>query len=172
MLNALEGIGLRYDGSCRPSTAYESHLARVASDTVSSSQVLSARAGATQPSSGMLSLELQARKSVVAPARPGRRQDPASGLGSAAVFPRREAARPELDKPDTLQWMDASSGASMPSAPSPFHERRALRPRRSKAWRVHHAYLLRAHRLPDDLPPPWRGRTGAGRLMRRCPRAG
>ncbi|MCZ7654952.1 MAG: hypothetical protein M5R42_12725 [Rhodocyclaceae bacterium] len=82
-----------------------------------------------------------------------------------AVFPRRGGRAPELDKPDTLQWMG-------PSWAHPCRQHhplsRALDLDIASFSEDSYAYLLEHRFLPDDLRRlAKRGQTGAGRL-RRC----
>ena len=160
VLNALEGVGLRCDGSLQALNSYENRVYQVGIEDAPSVVAKFYRPQRWRDAAILeehaFSLELQAREiPVVAPLAPdgGKTLHAAQGF-RFAVFPRRGGRAPELDKPDTLQWMGRFLGRiHAVGAITPFHERPTLDI--ATFGEDSYAYLLEHRFLPDDLLPAW-----------------
>ncbi|MBX3646247.1 MAG: serine/threonine protein kinase [Rhodocyclaceae bacterium] len=160
VLNALEGVGLRCDGSLQALNSYENRVYQVGVEDAPSVVAKFYRPQRWRDAAILeehaFSLELQAREiPVVAPLAldGGKTLHAAQGF-RFAVFPRRGGRAPELDKPDTLQWMGRFLGRiHAVGAITPFHERPTLDI--ASFGEDSYAYLLEHRFLPDDLLPAW-----------------
>ncbi len=161
VLNALDGIGLHCDGSLLALNSYENRVFQLG---IEDAQPVVAKFYRPQRWSDAAILEehafareLQEREiPVVAPLAldNGRTLHAAAGF-RFAVFPRRSGRAPDLDKPDTLQWMGRFLGRiHAVGAIAPFRERPALDI--ASFGEGSYAYLLEHRFLPDDLLPAWR----------------
>jgi Ser/Thr protein kinase RdoA (MazF antagonist) len=160
VLNALDGVGLHCDGSLLALNSYENRVYQIG---ISDAPPVVAKfyrperwSNASIHEEHAFSIELQEREiPVVAPLvlAGGKTLHTAEGF-RFAVFPRRGGRAPELDKPDTLQWMGRFLGRiHAVGAVTPFRERPTLDI--AGFGEGSRDYLL-AHRfLPDDLLPAW-----------------
>jgi Ser/Thr protein kinase RdoA (MazF antagonist) len=168
VLNALDGVGLRCDGTLLALNSYENRVYQVGIDDAPPlvAKFYRPSAGAMPPSSkNTPSPELPSAKSPSWrrwrwPARTLH----AGGGFRFAVFPRRGGRAPELDRPDTLQWMGRFLGRiHAVGAVAPFPRTAGLDI--ASFGERSRDYLLRT-RLPARRPAPClaeRGRAGAGR---------
>ncbi len=160
VLNALESVGLQCDGSQLALNSYENRVYQIgivdAPPVVAKFYRPERWSDAAILEEHAFALELQEREiPVVAPLAlaGGKTLHAAEGF-RFAVFPRRGGRAPELDKPDTLQWMGRFLGRiHAVGAVTPFRERPALDI--ASFGEASRDYLL-AHRfLPDDLLAAW-----------------
>ncbi len=160
VLNALESAGLQCDGSQLALNSYENRVYQIgivdAPPVVAKFYRPERWSDAAILEEHAFALELQEREiPVVAPLAlaGGKTLHAAEGF-RFAVFPRRGGRAPELDKPDTLQWMGRFLGRiHAVGAVTPFRERPTLDI--ASFGDDSRDYLL-AHRfLPDDLLPAW-----------------
>lgn len=160
VLNALEGVGLQCDGSQLALNSYENRVYQIgivdAPPVVAKFYRPERWSDAAILEEHAFALELQEREiPVVAPlALAGAKTLHAAEGFRFAVFPRCGGRAPELDKPDTLQWMGRFLGRiHAVGAVKPFRERPALDI--ASFGEASRDYLL-AHRfLPDDLLAAW-----------------
>jgi Ser/Thr protein kinase RdoA (MazF antagonist) len=161
VLNALESIGLNCDGSLLALNSYENRVYQVgiedAPPVVAKFYRPERWSDAAILEEHAFVQELQEREiPVVAPLAlaDGKTLHASQGF-RFAVFPRRGGRAPDLDKPDTLQWMGRFLGRiHAVGAVTPFRERPALDI--AAFGEASRDYLL-AHRfLPDDLLAAWR----------------
>jgi Ser/Thr protein kinase RdoA (MazF antagonist) len=161
VLNALESVGLNCDGSLLALNSYENRVYQVgiedAPPVVAKFYRPERWSDAAILEEHAFVQELQEREiPVVAPlALAGGKTLHTSQGFRFAVFPRRGGRAPELDKPDTLQWMGRFLGRiHAVGALTPFRERPALDI--ATFGEASRDYLL-AHRfLPGDLLAAWR----------------
>lgn len=160
VLNALESVGLQCDGSQLALNSYENRVYQIgivdAPPVVAKFYRPERWSDAAILEEHAFALELQEREiPVVAPLAlaGGKTLHAAEGF-RFAVFPRCGGRAPELDKPDTLQWMGRFLGRiHAVGAVTPFRERPALDI--ASFGEASRDYLL-AHRfLPDDLLAAW-----------------
>lgn len=174
VLNALEGVGLRCDGSLQALNSYENRVY-----LVGIADALPVVAKFYRPQrwrdeaileEHAFSRELQEREiPVVAPlALDGGRTLHAAHGFRFAVFPRRGGRAPELDKPDTLQWMGRFLGRiHAVGAIAPFRARPALDI--ASFGEDSYEFLLKHRFLPEDLLPAWQSvASQALEGVRRC----
>ena len=160
VLNALESAGLQCDGSQLALNSYENRVYQIgivdAPPVVAKFYRPERWSDAAILEEHAFTLELQEREiPVVAPlALAGRKTLHAAEGFRFAVFPRRGGRAPELDKPDTLQWMGRFLGRiHAVGAVMPFRERPTLDI--ASFGEDSRDYLL-AHRfLPNDLLAAW-----------------
>ena len=160
VLNALEGVGLQCDGSQLALNSYENRVYQIgivdAPPVVAKFYRPERWSDAAILEEHAFALELQEREiPVVAPlALAGAKTLHAAEGFRFAVFPRCGGRAPELDKPDTLQWMGRFLGRiHAVGAVTSFRERPALDI--ASFGEASRDYLL-AHRfLPDDLLAAW-----------------
>lgn len=160
VLNALEGVGLQCDGSQLALNSYENRVYQIgivdAPPVVAKFYRPERWSDAAILEEHAFALELQEREiPVVAPlALAGAKTLHAAEGFRFAVFPRCGGRAPELDKPDTLQWMGRFLGRiHAVGAVKPFRERPVLDI--ASFGEASRDYLL-AHRfLPDDLLAAW-----------------
>ena len=160
VLNALESVGLQCDGSQLALNSYENRVYQIgivdAPPVVAKFYRPERWSDAAILEEHAFALELQEREiPVVAPlALAGAKTLHAAEGFRFAVFPRCGGRAPELDKPDTLQWMGRFLGRiHAVGAVKPFRERPALDI--ASFGEASRDYLL-AHRfLPDDLLAAW-----------------
>lgn len=160
VLDALDGIGYRTSGSQFPLNSYENRVYQVGIDDEppviakfyrpgrwSEAQILEEHAFAAE----LVAHEIP----VVAPlAQDGRTLFAHQGF-LFAVFPRRGGRAPELDQPDTLEWLGRFLGRiHAVGAVRPFAERPALTPQTFGA--APRDLLLAGSFVPDDLLPAYR----------------
>jgi Ser/Thr protein kinase RdoA (MazF antagonist) len=160
VLNALEGVGLRCDGRLLPLNSYENRVYQVGLEDAgavvakfyrparwSDAQILEEHAFAGE----LASAEIP----VVAPLEfAGLTLRQSEGF-RFAVFPRRGGRAPELDDPETLEWLGRFIGRiHAVGASKPFVHRPRLdiesfgeEPR---------AFLLQSGFIPEDLAPAWK----------------
>jgi Ser/Thr protein kinase RdoA (MazF antagonist) len=160
VLNALEAQGLRCDGRLFPLNSYENRVYQVGIEDSSpvvakfyrperwsDAQILEEH-GFSQELAG-------AEIPVVAPiAFEGRTLRHHGGF-RLAVFPRRGGRAPELDDPETLEWLGRFIGRiHAAGASKPF----AHRPRLDIAsfGEESRAFLLASGFIPADLAPAWK----------------
>ena len=160
VLNALEGIGLPCDGALLALNSYENRVYQLGLADAPPVVAKFYRPGRWSDAAILeehaFALELQEREiPVVAPlALAGAKTLHAAEGFRFAVFPRCGGRAPELDKPDTLQWMGRFLGRiHAVGAVKPFRERPVLDI--ASFGEASRDYLL-AHRfLPDDLLAAW-----------------
>ncbi len=178
VLNALEGIGLPCDGALLALNSYENRVYQLGLADARPVVAKFYRPGRWSDAAILeehaFALELQEREiPVVAPlALAGAKTLHAAEGFRFAVFPRRGGRAPELDKPDTLQWMGRFLGRiHAVGAVTPFRERPTLNI--ASFGEASRDYLL-AHRfLPGDLLDAWRSVAdqaldGVGRCYERA----
>jgi Ser/Thr protein kinase RdoA (MazF antagonist) len=174
VLNALEGIGLPCDGALLALNSYENRVYQVG--LVDTAPVVAKfyRPGRWSDAAILeehaFAQELHAREiPVVAPLALAENKTLHAAAGFRfAVFPRRGGRAPELDKPDTLQWMGRFLGRiHAVGALSPFRERPVLDI--ASFGMDSRDYLLEHRFLPDDLLAAWQSVAGqALDGIRRC----
>jgi Ser/Thr protein kinase RdoA (MazF antagonist) len=160
VLNALESIGLVCDGSLLALNSYENRVFQVGLADAPAVVAKFYRPGRWSDAAILeehaFARELQEREiPVVAPllVAGGKSLHAAAGF-RFAVFPRRGGRAPELDKPDTLQWMGRFLGRiHAVGALTPFRARPALDI--ASFGEASRDYLLEHRFLPDDLRQPW-----------------
>ena len=161
VLNALEGIGLPCDGALLTLNSYENRVYQLGLADAPPVVAKFYRPGRWSDAAILeehaFTLELQAREiPVVAPLAlaGGKTLHAAEGF-RFAVFPRRGGRAPELDRPDTLQWMGRFLGRiHAVGAVMPFRERPTLNI--ASFGEDSRAYLLAHGFLPADLLDAWR----------------
>jgi Ser/Thr protein kinase RdoA (MazF antagonist) len=161
VLNALEGIGLPCDGALLTLNSYENRVYQLGLADAPPVVAKFYRPGRWSDAAILeehaFALELQAREiPVVAPLSlaGGKTLHAAEGF-RFAVFPRRGGRAPELDRPDTLQWMGRFLGRiHAVGAVTPFRERPTLNI--ASFGEDSRAYLLAHNFLPADLLDAWR----------------
>ncbi len=174
VLNALDSVGLHCDGSLLALNSYENRVYQVgivdARPVVAKFYRPGRWSDAAILEEHAFAIELQEREiPVVAPlALDGGRTLQAAGGFRFAVFPRRGGRAPELDRPDTLQWMGRFLGRiHAVGAVKPFSERPTLDI--ASFGEDSMAYLLANRFLPDDLLAAWQSVAGqALDGVRRC----
>ena len=174
VLNALDSVGLHCDGSLLALNSYENRVYQVgivdARPVVAKFYRPGRWSDAAILEEHAFAIELQEREiPVVAPLAfdGGRTLHSAEGF-RFAVFPRRGGRAPELDRPDTLQWMGRFLGRiHAVGAVKPFSERPTLDI--ASFGEDSMAYLLANRFLPDDLLAAWQSVAGqALDGVRRC----
>ena len=161
VLNALEGIGLPCDGALLTLNSYENRVYQLGLADAPPVVAKFYRPGRWSDAAILeehaFTLELQAREiPVVAPLAlaGGKTLHEAEGF-RFAVFPRRGGRAPELDQPDTLQWMGRFLGRiHAVGAVMPFRERPTLNI--ASFGEDSRDYLLAHGFLPEDLLDAWR----------------
>ena len=161
VLNALEGIGLPCDGALLTLNSYENRVYQLGLADAPPVVAKFYRPGRWSDAAILeehaFTLELQAREiPVVAPLAlaGGKTLHAAEGF-RFAVFPRRGGRAPELDRPDTLQWMGRFLGRiHAVGAVMPFRERPTLNI--ASFGEDSRDYLLAHGFLPEDLLDAWR----------------
>ena len=161
VLNALEGIGLPCDGALLTLNSYENRVYQLGLADAPPVVAKFYRPGRWSDAAILeehaFALELQEREiPVVAPLAlaGGKTLHAAEGF-RFAVFPRRGGRAPELDRPDTLQWMGRFLGRiHAVGAVMPFRERPTLNI--ASFGEDSRAYLLAHGFLPADLLDAWR----------------
>lgn len=174
VLNALDSVGLHCDGSLLALNSYENRVYQVgivdARPVVAKFYRPGRWSDAAILEEHAFAIELQEREiPVVAPlALDGGRTLQAAGGFRFAVFPRRGGRAPELDRPDTLQWMGRFLGRiHAVGAVKPFSERPTLDI--ASFGENSLAYLLANRFLPEDLLAAWQSVAGqALDGVRRC----
>ncbi|MEZ5614311.1 MAG: serine/threonine protein kinase [Rhodocyclaceae bacterium] len=174
VLNALEGIGLPCDGALLALNSYENRVYQVglvdAPPVVAKFYRPGRWSDAAILEEHAFAQELHAREiPVVAPLALAENKTLHAAAGFRfAVFPRCGGRAPELDKPDTLQWMGRFLGRiHAVGALSPFRERPVLDI--ASFGMDSRDYLLEHRFLPDDLLAAWQSVTGqALDGVRRC----
>ena len=173
-LNALESIGLQCDGSLLALNSYENRVYQIG---IVDAPPVVAKFYRPQRWSDAAILEehafvgeLHEREiPVVAPLAldGGKTLHTADGF-RFAVFPRRGGRAPDLDKPDTLQWMGRFLGRiHAVGAVMPFRERPTLDI--ASFGKDSYDFLLKHRFLPEDLLPAWQSVAGqALDGVRRC----
>lgn len=160
VLNALESVGLPCDGSLLALNSYENRVYQVG---IVDAPPLVAKFYRPQRWSDAAILEehafaqeLHEREIPVVAPLPlagGRTLHHAQGF-RFAVFPRRGGRAPELDRPDTLQWMGRFLGRiHAVGAVAPFRERPCLDI--AGFGEASRDYLLAHGFLPEDLRTAW-----------------
>jgi Ser/Thr protein kinase RdoA (MazF antagonist) len=160
VLNALESVGLQCDGSQLALNSYENRVYQIgivdAPPVVAKFYRPERWSDAAILEEHAFARELYEREiPVVAPLAlaGGKTLHAAEGF-RFAVFPRRGGRAPELDKPDTLQWMGRFLGRiHAVGAVTPFRERPALDI--ASFGEDSRNYLLSHGFLPDDLLAAW-----------------
>ncbi len=160
VLNALDSVGLRCDGSLLALNSYENRVYQVgiadAPPVVAKFYRPQRWSDAAILEEHAFTRELHEREiPVVAPQGLDGGQTLHSAEGFRfAVFPKRGGRAPELDKPDTLQWMGRFLGRiHAVGAITPFRERPVLDI--ASFGEASYAYLLEHRFLPEDLLPAW-----------------
>lgn len=161
VLNALESLGLPCNGSLLALNSYENRVFQIgiedAPPVVAKFYRPERWSNAAILEEHAFSHELQEREiPVVAPLAfsGGKTLHAAAGF-RFAVFPRCGGRAPELDRPETLQWMGRFLGRiHAVGAQTPFRERPVLDiasfGEDSRDFLLHHGFL------PDDLLTAWR----------------
>ncbi|MBV6474885.1 MAG: Serine/threonine protein kinase RdoA [Rhodocyclaceae bacterium] len=160
VLNALESVGLPCDGSLLALNSYENRVYQVG---IVDAPPLVAKFYRPQRWSDAAILEehafaqeLHEREIPVVAPLPlagGRTLHHAQGF-RFAVFPRRGGRAPELDRPDTLQWMGRFLGRiHAVGAVAPFRERPCLDI--AGFGEASRDYVLAHGFLPEDLRTAW-----------------
>ncbi len=160
VLNALESVGLCCDGSLQALNSYENRVYQIgiadAPPVVAKFYRPERWSDAAILEEHAFARELEEREiPVVAPLAlaGGKTLHAAEGF-RFAVFPRRGGRAPELDKPDTLQWMGRFLGRiHAVGAVTPFRERPTLDI--ASFGEDSRDYLLSHGFLPDDLLAAW-----------------
>ena len=167
VLDALDGVGLRGDGRLLALNSYENRVYQVwleegpageAAGSVVAKFYRPARWSDAQIlEEHAYTRELAEREiPVVAPLAAENGATLHSWQGFRfAVFPRRGGRAPELEDPETLEWLGRFLGRiHAVGAIEPFRERPALDPesygREPRDWLLEHGFI------PDDLLPAWR----------------
>ena len=161
VLNALESVGLPCDGSLLALNSYENRVYQVGIEDAPPVVAKFYRPGRWSDAAILeehdFVRELHEREiPVVAPLAlaGGKTLHAAAGFRFAA-YPRRGGRAPELDKPDTLQWMGRFLGRiHAVGATKPFRERPTLDI--ASFGEASRDYLLGHGFLPDDLLAAWR----------------
>jgi Ser/Thr protein kinase RdoA (MazF antagonist) len=160
VLNALESVGLHCDGSLLALNSYENRVYQIgladAPPVVAKFYRPARWSDAAILEEHAFATELQEREiPVVAPlALAGGKTLHAAGGFCFAVFPRRGGRAPDLDRPDTLQWMGRFLGRiHAVGAVKPFSERPTLDI--ASFGEDSLAYLLANRFLPEDLLKTW-----------------
>lgn len=174
VLNALESVGLHCDGSLLALNSYENRVYQIGIAEAPPVVAKFYRPGRWSDAAILeehaFTDELREREiPVVAPLvlDDGKTLHVSEGF-RFAVFPRRGGRAPELDRPDTLQWMGRFLGRiHAVGAVTPFRERPTLDI--ASFGEDSRDYLL-AHRfLPEDLLAAWQSVAGqALDGVRRC----
>ncbi len=159
-LNALESVGLCCDGSLLALNSYENRVYQIGIADAPPVVAKFYRPGRWSDAAILeehaFAHELQEREiPVVAPLAlaGGKTLHAAEGF-RFAVFPRRGGRAPELDKPDTLQWMGRFLGRiHAVGAVKPFRDRPALDI--ASFGVASRDYLLARGFLPNDLVAAW-----------------
>lgn len=174
VLNAIDSVGLHCDGSLLALNSYENRVYQVGIADARPVVAKFYRPGRWSDAAILeehaFAIELQEREiPVVAPLAfaGGRTLHSAEGF-RFAVFPRRGGRAPELDRPDTLQWMGRFLGRIHAiGALKPFSERPTLDI--ASFGEDSLAYLLANRFLPEDLLAAWQSVAGqALDGVRRC----
>jgi len=159
VLTALEGIGLPCSGTLLALNSYENRVYQVGIDDASPVVAKFYRpqrwSDAAILEEHAFTQELAGREiPVVAPlVFSGKTLHEAAGF-RFAVFPRRGGRAPELDRPDTLQWMGRFLGRiHAVGAATPFRERPALDI--ASFGEASRDYLVAHGFLPEDLRAAW-----------------
>ncbi|MDT3735491.1 MAG: serine/threonine protein kinase [Denitratisoma sp.] len=160
VLNALESVGLQCDGSLLALNSYENRVYQIgiadAKPVVAKFYRPARWSDAAILEEHAFATELQEREiPVVAPLvlADGKTLHAAGGF-RFAVFPRRGGRAPDLDRPDTLQWMGRFLGRIHAiGAVTPFRERPTLDI--ASFGEDSLAYLLANRFLPEDLLAAW-----------------
>ena len=162
VLDALESVGLSCDGTLLALNSYENRVYQAGLADAPPVVAKFYRPGRWSDAAILeehaFARELQEREiPVIAPLplAAGTTLHHAGGF-RFAVFPRRGGRAPDLDRPDTLQWMGRFLGRIHAiGATSPFRERPLLDiASYGEAARDH---LLAHDFLPPDLLAPWQG---------------
>jgi Ser/Thr protein kinase RdoA (MazF antagonist) len=162
VLDALESVGLSCDGTLLALNSYENRVYQAGLADAPPVVAKFYRPGRWSDAAILeehaFARELQEREiPVIAPLplTAGRTLHHAAGF-RFAVFPRRGGRAPELDRPDTLQWMGRFLGRiHAVGATSPFRERPLLDI--ASYGEAARDYLLAHDFLPPDLLAPWQG---------------
>jgi Ser/Thr protein kinase RdoA (MazF antagonist) len=158
VLNALDGVGLRCDGTLLALNSYENRVYQVGIDDAAAAggQVLPAGrwSDAAILEEHAFVAELAEREiPVVAPLALAGATLHAGGGFRFAVFPRRGGRAPELDRPETLEWMGRFLGRiHAVGALAPFRERP---PGHRQLRRAFARFSAGTRFLPADLRPAW-----------------
>ncbi len=173
VLNALESVGLPCDGALLALNSYENRVYQVGLADAAPVVAKFYRPGRWSDAAILeehaFVRELHEREiPVVAPLPAGGETLHRAQGFRFAVFPRRGGRAPELDRPDTLQWMGRFLGRiHAVGAVKPFGERPTLDI--ASFGEASIGYLLEHGFLPDDVREAWRS-VAAQALegVRRC----
>ena len=159
VLNALDGAGLRCDGTLLALNSFENRVYQVGIDEAAPLVAKFYRPGRWSDAAILeehaFAAELAEREiPVVAPLALAGATLHAAGGFRFAVFPRRGGRAPDLDRPETLQWLGRFLGRiHAVGGLAPFRERPALDlasfGERSRDFLLEHDFL------PADLRPAW-----------------
>jgi len=159
VLDALDSVGLRGDGRLLSLNSYENRVYQVYLEDDSSIVAKFYRpdrwTNAQIAEEHAFALELAGREiPVVAPTVIGGRTLHVHAGFRFAVYPRRGGRSPDLDRPDTLEWIGRFIGRiHAVGATAPFRTRPALDPetfgREPRDW------LLDSDFIPDELREAW-----------------
>ncbi len=162
VLDALESVGLPCDGALLALNSYENRVYQAglvdAPPVVAKFYRPGRWSDAAILEEHAFARELQEREIPVIAPLPLAAGTTLHHAGSFrfAVFPRRGGRAPDLDRPDTLQWMGRFLGRiHAVGATSPFRERPLLDI--ASYGEAARDYLLAHDFLPPDLLAPWQG---------------
>ena len=159
VLNALDGAGLRCDGTLLALNSFENRVYQVGIDEAAPLVAKFYRPGRWSDAAILeehaFAAELAEREiPVVAPLALAGATLHAAGGFRFAVFPRRGGRAPDLDRPETLQWLGRFLGRiHAVGGLAPFRERPALD--LASFGERSRDFLLERDFLPADLRPAW-----------------
>ena len=159
VLNALDGVGLRCDGTLLALNSFENRVYQVGIDDAAPLVAKFYRPGRWSDAAILeehaFVAELAEREiPVVAPLALAGATLHAGGSFRFAVFPRRGGRAPDLDRPETLEWLGRFLGRIHAiGGLAPFRERPALDV--ASFGERSRDFLLERDFLPADLRPAW-----------------
>ena len=159
VLNALDGAGLRCDGTLLALNSFENRVYQVGIDDAAPLVAKFYRPGRWSDAAILeehaFVAELAEREiPVVAPLALAGATLHAGGGFRFAVFPRRGGRAPDLDRPETLEWLGRFLGRIHAiGGLAPFRERPALDV--ASFGERSRDFLLERDFLPADLRPAW-----------------
>ena len=159
VLNALDGVGLRCDGTLLALNSFENRVYQVGIDDAAPLVAKFYRPGRWSDAAILeehaFAAELAEREiPVVAPLALAGATLHAAGGFRFAVFPRRGGRAPDLDRPETLEWLGRFLGRIHAiGGLAPFRERPALDV--ASFGERSRDFLLERDFLPADLRPAW-----------------
>ena len=159
VLNALDGVGLRCDGTLLALNSFENRVYQVGIDDAAPLVAKFYRPGRWSDAAILeehaFVAELAEREiPVVAPLALAGATLHAGGGFRFAVFPRRGGRAPDLDRPETLEWLGRFLGRIHAiGGLAPFRERPALDV--ASFGERSRDFLLERDFLPADLRPAW-----------------